>query len=253
MKLNVAADVLPELVTDAVLPGAPVVVVPTVTVAAAPLVPAAPVAPCGPVGPTGPPLGPIGPVGPCGTTKLNVAAELEPELVTEAVDPGAPVVVVPTVMVAAAPLEPVAPAGPVAPTGPVGPAAIPTGPCISHAPKIVVVPVPTVFWIDIAIYVPAVIVGVWTMSLQVVAGPTTLQVNPVDVIVPADVGELTRVNVNVVPLATVVPVNCTNRFVATPVWGEATAAAVKPAVPVAGTKGPTTLLYAAVVVTPYPV
>ena len=123
-----------------------------------------------------------------------------------------------------------------------GPAAIPTGPCISHEPNIVVVPVPTVFWMDIAMYWPALIVGVCTMSLQVVAGPTTLQVKPVDDIVPVGPVAPTRVNVSVVPEATVVPVNSTKRFVATPVWGAATAAAVKPAAPVAGTKGPTTLL-----------
>jgi hypothetical protein len=81
----------------------------------------------------------------------------------------------------------------------------------------VVVPVPAVFCIDIATNVPALIVGVWTMSLHEVAGPTTAQVNPVDVIVPAALGALTRVNVRVVPEATVVPVSCTNRFVATPV------------------------------------
>ena len=80
------------------------------------------------------------------------------------------------------------------------------------------------------------------MSLQVVAGPTTLQANPVEVIGPVGPGALTRVNVKVVPEATVVPVNCTKRFVATPVCGFGTAAAVKPAVPVAGTKGATTLL-----------
>jgi hypothetical protein len=146
--------------------------------------------------------------------KLNTAAEVEPELLTEAVDPAAPVVVVPIAMVAA---EPDGPAAPVGPIGPVGPAAIPTGPCISHEPNIVVVPVPTVFWIDIAIYWPAVIVGVCAMSLQVVAGPTTLQVNPVDDIVPVGPVAPTRVNVSVVPEATVVPVSCTKRFVATPV------------------------------------
>ena len=48
----------------------------------------------------------MAPVGPCGTVKLNVAAEVLPELVTDAVLPGAPVVVVPTVTVAAAPLVP---------------------------------------------------------------------------------------------------------------------------------------------------
>ena len=61
--------------------------------------------PGGPVGP-GPPEGPVGPVG---IVKLNVAADEVPELVTDAEPPAGLVVVVPTVIVAALPVEPVNP------------------------------------------------------------------------------------------------------------------------------------------------
>ena len=59
------------MVTIGVVPGAPIVVVPTVIVAgpAGPVGPVAPVAPVGPdapVGPVGPAHGPVGPVGPVG-------------------------------------------------------------------------------------------------------------------------------------------------------------------------------------------
>jgi len=61
--------------------------------------------PGGPVGP-GPPEGPVGPVG---IVKLNVAADELPELVTDAEPPAGLVVVVPTAIVAALPVEPVKP------------------------------------------------------------------------------------------------------------------------------------------------
>ena len=58
--MKIAELDVPELVTLAELPDGPVVVVPTVIVAAAP---EGPVLPVGPVGPGGP-LGPVGPAGP---------------------------------------------------------------------------------------------------------------------------------------------------------------------------------------------
>jgi len=45
VKFRIAAELLPALVTEAELPGAPVVVVPALTVAAAPAGPAGPVLP----------------------------------------------------------------------------------------------------------------------------------------------------------------------------------------------------------------
>ena len=60
VKLKTAAEDVPLFVTEAEVPAAPVVVVPTEMVAA---VPVGPVAPVGPVGP-GAPVGPVGPVGP---------------------------------------------------------------------------------------------------------------------------------------------------------------------------------------------
>ena len=86
VKLSTAAEVDPELVTEAEVPGAPVMVLPTLTVAA----------------------GPCAPVGPCGTVKLSTALTESPVLLTEAVLPGAPVVVVPMETVAG-PVAPVAP------------------------------------------------------------------------------------------------------------------------------------------------
>ena len=76
---------VPELVTVAFVPGAPVVVVPTVTVAGAP----------------GRPVAPTAPVSPRGITKFKTAFCGVPELVTTALVPGAPVKVVPTVTVGA--------------------------------------------------------------------------------------------------------------------------------------------------------
>ena len=82
-KFNTALLSVPVLVTLAFVPGAPVVVVPTWTVAA---VPSAPVAPSAP----------FAPVAPAGMTKFNTALLSVPVLVTLAFVPGAPVVVVPT-------------------------------------------------------------------------------------------------------------------------------------------------------------
>jgi hypothetical protein len=84
VKLKTAAPVLPLLLTVAELPAAPVVVVPTAIVAAAP-------------------------VGPCGRVKLKTTAPELPDAPTAAVEPGAPVMVLPTEIVAAAPVGPVAP------------------------------------------------------------------------------------------------------------------------------------------------
>ena len=55
VKFKTAAEVVPEFVTEAFVPAAPVVVVPTETLAA---VPAGPVAPVAPMGPAGPRIGP---------------------------------------------------------------------------------------------------------------------------------------------------------------------------------------------------
>ena len=98
VKLNVAADDEPPLTMVALLPGAPVVTVPTAIVAAVPVVP----------------------VSPFGIAKFKVAAEDEPTFVTVADEPGAPVVVDPTVTVAAEPAAPVEPVAPVAPSSPCG-------------------------------------------------------------------------------------------------------------------------------------
>ena|SRR5271167_1626821 len=78
----------------------------------APVFPVGPVPPVGPAGPAGPtpPVAPAGPVGPCGTVKFKIAADELPVFVTAALEPGAPVVVVPIVTVK--------PAGPVAPVAP---------------------------------------------------------------------------------------------------------------------------------------
>jgi hypothetical protein len=83
-KLKTAAELVPTLVTDALLPAAPVVVVPAVIVAAVPVLP----------------------VLPRGMVKLKTAAEFVPTLVTDALPPAAPVVVVPAVIVAAVPVLP---------------------------------------------------------------------------------------------------------------------------------------------------
>lgn len=55
------------------------------------------------------PDGPVAPVAPTGIVKFNTAAEEVPLLVTVAEEPSAPVVTVPTVIVAAAPSVPFTP------------------------------------------------------------------------------------------------------------------------------------------------
>ena len=87
-KFNTAALEVPTFVTVAELPGDRVVVVPTVIVAAAPSAQSEPSAPGVPVAH-------------CGIEKFNTAALLVPEFVTVAEEPGAHVVTVPTVIVAA--------------------------------------------------------------------------------------------------------------------------------------------------------
>jgi len=78
---------VPELVTIAEVPAAPVVVVPTTIVAA---VPVAPVGPCGPVAP-------VAPVSPRGIVNIRLGLMAVPVLTNEALDPGAPVITVPNV------------------------------------------------------------------------------------------------------------------------------------------------------------
>ena len=73
------------------------------------------------------PEGPVGPVAPWGIVKLKMAAEVVPLLVTDAEVPAGPVVVGPTVTVAAVPVGPVGPVGPGLPVGPLGPVG-PVGP-----------------------------------------------------------------------------------------------------------------------------
>ena len=96
-----AFSAVPELVTEASVPGSPVVVVPTVTVAGAPSFPSFPSAP----------LFPFCPLCPAGIVKFKMAFCAVPELVTEAAVPGAPVVVLPIVTVAAVPSCPRSPSG----------------------------------------------------------------------------------------------------------------------------------------------
>ena len=55
---------------------------------------------------------------PCGMVKSNTAAPVVPELVTTADEPAAPVLTVPTLIVAAAPVAPVSPVSPLSPFGP---------------------------------------------------------------------------------------------------------------------------------------
>lgn len=105
LKLNTAALDVPAFVTVADDPAAPVVTVPTAMVAAAPLAPFAPELPVAPVLPTGMP-------------KFSTAAELVPEFVTVALDPGARVETVPTETVAALPGAPGLPELPGVPAGP---------------------------------------------------------------------------------------------------------------------------------------
>jgi len=97
-KLRTAADVVPVLVTVALEPEERVVVGPTVTVAAVPFVPLVPFVP-------------FVPSAPLGTVKFRTAAELVPELMTDADVPALPVVVGPTLTVAAVPFVPSAPLG----------------------------------------------------------------------------------------------------------------------------------------------
>lgn len=80
-------------------------------------------APAGPVAPVGPvaPAAPVAPVLPRGIVKSSTAAELVPLFVTDADEPAAPVVVEPTLTVAAAPAAPADPWGPCGPAGPWGP------------------------------------------------------------------------------------------------------------------------------------
>src|SRR5215472_8565655 len=117
VKFSTAAAGVPTLLTLALVPAAPVVVVPTLTVAADPV---------GPVGPGGP----TEPICPAGIPKFRTAAEGVPALTTVALAPGVRVVVLPTVTLAAGPPGPVAP---VAPAGPVGPV-VPGLPCTPWAP-----------------------------------------------------------------------------------------------------------------------
>ena len=65
-----------------------------------------------------------------GMTKSKTASSEVPELVTDASVPGSPVVTLPMVMVAAAPVGPVSPVGPAGPSGPISPVA-PVGPYIA--------------------------------------------------------------------------------------------------------------------------
>ena len=82
VKLNTAAEDVPLFVTLAEVPASPVVVVPTLMVAADH-------------------GSPVSHLAPLGIVKLNTAAALVPELVTEALVPGSQVVVVQTLIVAA--------------------------------------------------------------------------------------------------------------------------------------------------------
>ena len=82
VKFNTAAELVPELVTLALVPAAHVVVVPTVIVAAAQVLH-------------------VSHLSHCGIEKFNTAAVDVPELVTVALEPAAPVVTLPTVIVAA--------------------------------------------------------------------------------------------------------------------------------------------------------
>ena len=68
---------------------------------AIPCGPCGPTAPCGPVRPGTPcaPCGPCGPVGPCGITKSSTTFVGVPLLLTCASEPGAPVIVLPTLTV----------------------------------------------------------------------------------------------------------------------------------------------------------
>ena len=77
------------------IPGPPVAPV-------SPLSPAAPVSPFAPVAPVAPGI-PAGPTAPRGIVNRRIAAELVPVFATAASEPGNPVVVAPTLTVAAVP------------------------------------------------------------------------------------------------------------------------------------------------------
>ena len=135
---STAAELVPTLTTDADDPAAPVETVPTETVADAPAGPAEPAGPVEPAGPWLPaePAGPAGPVSPRGIVKFRTAADELPPLTTDAELPAAPVVTLPTVIVADVPSAPAAPgepAEPAAPWGPAGPAGPRTGPMFVQA------------------------------------------------------------------------------------------------------------------------
>ncbi len=86
VKFKIEFSAVPELVTEAAVPGSPVVVVPTVTVAE--------YHPCLST------INSVFAVLPAGMVKFKMAFSAVPELVTEAAEPGSPVVVVPTETVA---------------------------------------------------------------------------------------------------------------------------------------------------------
>jgi hypothetical protein len=92
VKLKIAALDVPALVTLALVPAAPVVVVPAAIVAAVPVSPLSPFAPVAPVAP----VEPVAPCIPCGMPKLSIAAVDVPLLLTVADEPLANVVVLPT-------------------------------------------------------------------------------------------------------------------------------------------------------------
>ena len=102
VKLRTAALDVPVLVTLALVPGKPVLVVPTDTVAASPGLPVAPVAP----------VSPLSPLSPFGIPKLNTAALDVPVLVTVGVEPDGKLVAVPAAIVAAVPVSPFSPFSP---------------------------------------------------------------------------------------------------------------------------------------------
>ena len=147
VKLNVAAEELPLLLTEALVPGLPVVVEPTAIVAAAPAAPVAPVLPVAPVAP-------VAPVSPLGIVNLKLAAELEPSLLTLALVPGLPVTVESTPTVAAAPVAPVEPLAPCGPGSPVEPG-IPCEPVAPVSPlSPVLANVITIFSLELKLPAP---------------------------------------------------------------------------------------------------
>jgi hypothetical protein len=109
VKVRVGVLLGPVALTAPDVPGAPVIVLPTVIVAAMPVGPVALVAPVVPVNP----IAPVGPVGPWGTVKVRTGAPLGPVELTAPDVPGAPVIALPTVIVAAVPVGPVGPVAPI--------------------------------------------------------------------------------------------------------------------------------------------